>query len=132
MGTTLGSIDERYRPLLRIELPGDRGGFLALLDTGFNGELHCERSTAVQLGVTPLSEPVKTQLAGGVEQWAQFGQLDIVWMSRHRRVQVLVAIAEATTLRDGDPTVLVGGGLLAPSLVLLDYGARLVEIEDQE
>ncbi len=104
---------------------------LALLDTGFNGQLLCDRVAASLLGVVPSGRTEHVELAGGVQREAQVGWLRILWLGRERQVQVLVSMDETQPQRDGEPTALVGGGLLAPSLILLDYGAGTIEIEAQ-
>ena len=102
---------------------------LALLDTGFNGQLLCDRKAASQLGVAPSGRTERVELASGVERQAQYGLLVIFWLGRERQVEVLVTADEPRTKVDGEPMALVGGALLSPSLVLLDYGAGTVEIE---
>lgn len=134
MGTELGSIDGRGRPLVSITLPDRDTNLLALLDTGFNGALHCTRDIASVIGVVPQSEPIEVELAGGVMQNAQMGSLLIMWFGRQRQVDVFIAPSLAGRRRvvDGEPVALFGSSLLAPHLVLLDYGAGTVEIEDGE
>ncbi len=132
VGTALGSIDRRYRPLLRLARSGAGEGFLALLDTGFNGELMCDTAVVAPLNIQPSGRIEEVELAGGVKLHAQFGWLTIDWLGRPRRVSVLVAAIdeEQRTKRDGEPIALVGGALLAPTLVLLGYDAGVVEIEE--
>jgi predicted aspartyl protease len=131
VGVALWSIDARFRPLLRSKRPNGADDVLALLDTGFNGELLCDRIVASYLGVVASGQPERVELAGGVERVAQSGWLRVAWLGRERQVQVLVTADEPGPQRDGEPIALVGGALLAPSLVLLDYGAGTVEIETQ-
>ncbi len=131
MGVALGSIDGRFRPLLRLERPGGIDDVLALLDTGFNGELLCDRIVASHLGVVANGQLERVELAGGIEREAQSGRLTILWLGKVRQVQVLVSVDEPRPKADGEPIALVGGALLAPSLVLLDYGAGTIEIEAQ-
>ena len=133
MGITQGAINDKFRPLIRVALADVGEDFLALLDTGFNGSLLCSRygAAALRVELSGLSE--KVQLAGGIEQQVERGWLDITWLGQRRRVRVLVSAAETVrrTIGDDEPAALVGGALLAPSLVLLDYGAMTLEIEAQ-
>jgi predicted aspartyl protease len=102
-----------------------------LLDTGFNGELLCDRLAASQLGVKPVGGLQRVELADGVKRDAQYGSLAILWLGQERQVQVLVSLDEPRRKADGEPIALVGGALLAPSLVLLDYASGTIEIEAQ-
>ena len=114
-------------------LPDRDTNVLVLLDTGFNGALHCTRDIASEIGVVPVSERIEVELAGGVTQQAQVGSLRIVWFGRQRNVDVFVTASPASPRRlvDGEPVALLGSLLLAPHLVLLDYGINTVEIEER-
>lgn len=132
VGTALGSIDRRYRPLFRIARSEDDDEFVALLDTGFNGELMCDMAVVTVLDIQPSGRIEEVELAGGVKLHAQYGWMSIQWLGRPRRVSVLVAAIDENQLakRNDEPVALVGGALLAPSLVLLDYNAGVIEIEE--
>jgi predicted aspartyl protease len=105
---------------------------LALLDTGFNGTLLCNAATAMNLGAQPDGGRERVELADGSLQNVDRGWLEIEWLGRSRRVRVFVtAEGSAHAARDGEPVALVGGALLTPSLVLLDYDAMTVEIAEQ-
>ena len=132
MGTEVGGIDARRRPVVRVTTPGDEIGLLALLDTGFNGELLCNVDAARALKIKPQGDVTRVELAGGLRQDAQYGWLQIVWLGLPRLVRVLVSsnAADARLLpNDDEPVALLGTGLLWPHLVLLDFSAGTVEIE---
>lgn len=131
MGTQVGSVDGRLRCIVRIEQPG-RDGFTALLDTGFNGELLVSRSEINCLGITLLGAVEEAELAGGVRQQVEMGHCTIDWFGSKRKVEVLVAAND--TERPGsseDPAALVATALLSPHLLLIDFAARSIEIEER-
>ncbi len=132
MGVALGSIDGRFRPLLRIRCSNGGDEILALLDTGFNGERLCDRIVAAEIGTIPSGRSDSVELAGHIKSQAQVGHATILWLGQPRQVRVLVSMAPPARHVDGEPVAIVGGALLAPSLVLLDYAAMTVEIEAQE
>ena len=84
------------------------------------------------LDIQPSGRIEEVELAGGVKLHAQYGWMSIQWLGRPRRVSVLVAAIDENQLakRNDEPVALVGGALLAPSLVLLDYNAGVIEIEE--
>ncbi|CAN0336218.1 unnamed protein product, partial [Phaeothamnion confervicola] len=128
----VGSVDDRRRPLLRIELPGRPDGLLALLDTGFNGEILVAEADIEALGFRARAGFSAVELAAGQRIQLQRGQGTIVWLSAARRVEVLITKELPGPRRDGDPIMLVGTGLLSPNLLLIDFAMATVEIETQD
>lgn len=132
MANLLGSIDLQLRPLVRIRFASFRDDVVAMLDTGFNGELMINISDVDSLGVTLSPLKVRVTLAGGQRAEARQGEVQIEWMGQVRRVGVFVSETEASLHRDGDPIALIGTRLLAPHLLLIDFDAGSVEIEAQD
>ena len=68
MAKVIGSIDDLGRPVIRIEVP-DRGGFLAVVDTGFNRSLLLLMTEAQAMGFA-ITEGCRDRRAGygGEEQ----------------------------------------------------------------
>lgn len=130
MGTLIGNVDLKHRPLVRLELPGDSVGVLALLDTGFNGELIVPRDHVLELGFQARGGVAVVELAGGHRNEFQRGRGTIIWLGQERQVEILIS-SEPTIMREGDPVAIVGTRLLAPHLLLIDFGARTVEVEAQ-
>jgi predicted aspartyl protease len=104
---------------------------LALLDTGFNGELLVARSDIASLGILERGGVSEAELAGGQVFALQRGEGRIVWLGRERRVDVLISSEAYRPGRDGDPIALIGTRLLVPHLLLIDFAAATVEIEAQ-
>ena len=132
MGTAIGSVDQRRRPIVRVELPDNRTGILALPDTGFNGDILCDHRDLETLNVTLQTGYSTVELAGGVMQEVHRGWTRIIWLGRHRRVDVIVLIHKAATPLPAadEPVALVGTGLLWPNLLMIDFNAQTVEIEE--
>ena len=132
MATLVGGIDDRLRPYMRVEYPGADDGFIALLDTGFNGELFLEEPAAFQLGVQLRGTSELVHLASGPVQEVRRGVVTIRWLGVVRRAEVLVAVVGSVKPRRADdPIALVGTALLNPHLVLLDFANRTIEIESE-
>ena len=63
MGTAVGSVDELRRPLVRILRVGSEDSFVALVDTGFNGDLLRKRPPIGfrKAVVSSKSEPISVE-----------------------------------------------------------------------
>lgn len=131
MATQIGSIDGRRRPLVRIERENGAEGFLALMDTGFNGELFVSYRDAMRLGFTLRAGISTAQLADGQNAEVLRGVGAISWLGRPRRIEVLAAVQDDIQGLADDPIALVGTALLSPHLVLIDFSAGTIEIEEQ-
>ncbi len=110
-----------------------RESFLALLDTGFNGDLYMTESVAAALHLDISDGKADVELAGGRQTNVWTSRAQIAWMGASRTVDVFVApdTERSRPPHDGDPVALAGTGLLYPHLILLDFGAGTVEIEQQ-
>jgi hypothetical protein len=133
VGIEIGSIDLLRRPLVRLALTATEDSILALLDTGYNGDLHMTRSIADRFAISVSDHADFVELAGGRIQKIRLGHTELRWLGRVRKV--LVHISEdpprSRPPREGNPVALAGTGLLYPHLALLDFEAGTVEIEGQ-
>jgi predicted aspartyl protease len=74
-----GTVDRLKRPVIRLEtMTGD--SFLALVDTGFNGELMLSRPDATALGFEVSKVEIKALLAGDVAQRFHEGSGQLKWL----------------------------------------------------
>ena len=131
MRTVLGGIDERQRPVVRLLLADRDESFLALVDTGFNGELYVTDSVALRLGFERTSNDTPVRLAGDKIVTVVRSAGRIKWLGRELRVQVLIAADTGGRQIEGEPDALLGTGLLSPHILLVDFTAMTVEIEPQ-
>ena len=128
MAKVIGSIDQRGRPVIRVE--GKLESILVVVDTGFNGDLLLAREAARLLEVDPVSKETEIELGDGRTVVVNKARATITWLEQARRVRVLVSNDWITT---GDaPVGLLGTDLLAPHLLLIDFADGTVEIETQE
>lgn len=128
MAKVIGSIDQRGRPVIRVE--GKLESILVVVDTGFNGDLLLAREAARLLEVDPVSKETEIELGDGRTVVVNEARATITWLEQARRVRVLVSNDWITT---GDaPVGLLGTDLLAPHLLLIDFADGTVEIETQE
>ena len=127
MARLVGSVDGRGRPLTRIETGGD--SLLAVIDTGFNGDLMVTELSATLLKLTFGPEAALIELGNGTLAKVYQSEIKLNWLGENRYVQVL--ISQDWVTRADDPTALIGTGLLRPHLLLIDFEESTVEIETQ-
>ena len=127
----MGSVDRLGRPLVRVGLKDTNDDFLALVDTGFNGDLMMSDTTAGSLKVSLSNAIVCVELGNGQLENVRNGALDIVWLGAERRARVLVCPTWGSPASDA-PIALLGTSLLRPHLLLVDFSADTLEIESQE
>lgn len=116
---------------MRIKRHGAEDSFLALVDTGFNGELHMTRAAALQLGFSLLGAHDVVEFADGRSENVAVGDGVIDWLDGTRRVRILASPdpPRLRVAREGEPVALLGTGLLVPHILLIDFDAGTVEIE---
>lgn len=131
MGTVLGSIDDRQRPLVRLTYADGEESLLALVDTGFNGDLYVAESVARRAGFERTDFESEVKLAGGNSAKVVRGRGTVRWLGQERQVQVFIVADPRRPLPDGEPEALLGTGLISPHILLVDFTARTVEIEQQ-
>ena len=123
-----GSVDQLGRPLIRVRPSGAQDDILALVDTGFHGELMMGVSTARELKIELSDDLHGIELGNGTMAHVLVGVISLSWMGAQRTARVLAA--ETWTTLDADaPVAIVGTRLLAPHLLLVDCDAGTVEIE---
>jgi predicted aspartyl protease len=118
---------------VRVKLVGAEDDFLALVDIGFNGNLLMTRTTTMQLGFTLREELDIVEFADGRSERVNLGNGVVEWLGGVRRVEIFASpdSARQRMRRDGEPVALLGTGLLAPHILLIDFGAGTVEVERQ-
>ena len=117
-----GMVDAEQRPLLRLVLP-DGNPILALVDTGFNGELWLTRSYAVACGIEIDDVFEQTGYLVGMRPTREgFGRLRILWFGSEKIAGVAIDLdSEHRTTAAGEPVALIGTGLLAPSTMTVNF-----------
>lgn len=116
-----GFIDEYGHPLIEIEMSGrkDKLKMLALVDSGFDGELCLPIEIAVPLGLE-LSGIETIELAdGSMKEELVFNGI-IKWEEELRSVRILL-----TSSKDA----IIGTELMFARLLSIDFRAREVRIE---
>jgi predicted aspartyl protease len=118
---------------VRVRRAGAEDSFLALVDTGFNGDLHMTRTVALQLGFSLQGAKDVVEFADGRSEKVEIGHGEIDWLGGTRRIKLLASPEPPRPRipRDGEPVALLGTGLLAPHILLIDFEAGTVEIERQ-
>lgn len=127
MAKLTGSIDDRGRPVVRLEWRDE--SLLCVVDTGFNGDLLLSATAARSVGITEGSYVSEIELGDGRLSRVTRNLLVVAWLGETRSMSVL--ISDSWNPRADDPVGLIGTGLLSPHLLLIDFGQRLVEIETQ-
>lgn len=87
-----GYVTARRVPILPIRVRGPAGppaDFLALLDTGFDGELSLPPAIAAAMGLVANFSRQCT-LADGTDVWAPVCNAEVEWGPRWRHVEVLM------------------------------------------
>ena len=127
MAKVVGSVDDRGRPVVRLEIGAE--SLLMAVDTGFNGDLLLSLPAARLIGLPTLGGFAEIELGDGRSTEVSEHTLQIDWLSEQRATRTFVAAKWQP--RADDPAGLVRTGLLSPHLLLIDFGTRLVEIETQ-
>jgi predicted aspartyl protease len=133
MARLTGHVDARGRPVVALET-ATREPFIALVDTGFNGELMVSELDAKLLGFEVSSTSHEAVLAGEQRSRLYEGTGLVSWMGAPRRVRLLVSVNPPTrgVRPETDPVAMIGTGLLTPHLLLIDYRTGTVEIEESK
>lgn len=133
MSVAIGSIDALRRPLVRLRRIGTDDDYLALLDTGFNGDLYMDEGTAVRLGFDLRAEKDLVTFADGREESVRLGRGILAWLGGERLVDIFASPdrTHSRPVRADEPVALIGTHMLHPHIVLIDFAAATVEIEAQ-
>ena len=130
MAKLVGGVDELGRPIVRVDVPG-HDGFLAVVDTGFNGSLMLQRSEATTQGFLGNKRLAVVELGTTAQVVVEKATGSISWLGRELRVEALISNQPAPIQRPDTARALLGTELLADCLLLVDFATRVVEIETQ-
>jgi predicted aspartyl protease len=131
--TLIGSVDQWQRPLLRLEQPDGWDGFVALIDSGFNGHLMLHEADMAYLGFKPVRGNTEVKVASGETVNVKLAEATILWVDeKPLRVRVFVVPAPLPIRRPDDPTVLLGTKLLHPHRLVVDFAANRVELASND
>lgn len=129
-----GSVDDRKRPLVRIETAGLTDPLVAFVDTGFNGALLIDQTQAARLGFSVARGSVKpAELANRRKEDFLLGQGSFTWLGERRIIVAYVLIETegeryARNARKTEEEILIGTELLADCRLEIDFPARKVLI----
>jgi predicted aspartyl protease len=104
---------------------------LAVIDTGFNGQLLVSESDIDKLGPGTTRVIAKVEVAGGLVQKVERAYYQVVWMGEVRLVDVFIGLEDTVPKSSDEPIALIGTALLRPHMLLIDFDAGTVEIEGQ-
>jgi predicted aspartyl protease len=131
LAKVVGTVDDLGRPVVRIEVPG-RDGFLAVVDTGFNRSLLLQAAEAVAMGFSIEERTESVELATTAKVDVRRAVGTIRWLDRRVAVDALISNEPLGTHRPDMARALTGTELLTGCLLLVDFAARVVEIETQD
>ena len=131
MAKLIGSVDLLGRPLVRVRPGGQDDDLLAIVDTGFNGEIMMGMHAARALRVLLFPDAVDVELGTGAVERVLEGRLPVRWLDEERVAKVLVSVGWPAPKPD-TPVALIGTRLLRPHLLLVDFAAGTVEIESHD
>lgn len=129
-----GSVDDRKRPLVRIETPGFIDPLVAFVDTGFNGALLIDEAQAARLGFSVARDSIRpVQLASQRNEDFMVGRGSFLWLGERRTITAHVLIEtqserRARNARKTEEEILIGTDLLSDCRLEIDFPARKVLI----
>lgn len=127
----VGTVDDLRRPIVRIEVPG-REGFLAIVDTGFNGALLLMAAEAIAMGFEISDEIETVELGTSARTSVRRGLGTVQWLGRSITVNAFISTEPiAINIRPDVARALIGTELMAGCLLLVDFPDRIVEIEQE-
>jgi predicted aspartyl protease len=132
LGTLFGSVDDKRRPILRLEQPDGREGFAALIDTGFSGHLMVHEADIGQLGFVPLTGFSAVQVAGGNTLNVKLAEATLLWFNAPMKALVFVVTTPPPRRTPDDPIVLLGNSLINPHRLTIDFTLNTVEIQSDD
>jgi hypothetical protein len=71
----------------------------------------------------------RARSAGDVAQKLHEGSGHLNWLSKERRIELMVGPASTNRRMDDDPIALIGTKLLTSHLLFIDFGTLTLEIE---
>ncbi len=131
MAKLQGHVDALGRPIVVLISIATGDPFIALVNTGFNGSLMISGNDVPTLGVRIIQDFETLRMADGRSVQVRSGRLVVEWLGQRREVAVFVS-DEPSRFVEGQPIALIGAELLLPHLLMVDYGAKTVDIETQD
>lgn len=139
MHEVIGSVDDRGRPLVRLQLQGREDDMLVIVDTAFTGELLLSSNEALQWGVMILDVESDLELGDYSKVVAKQGLVTAEWLGRQLDVTVQVTPDPTTPAgsrqqerrRDGAPVGLLGTGMLSRAILSIDFPQRVVSVRPE-
>jgi predicted aspartyl protease len=123
-----GGVDQRGRPLVRIKFIGFDDELVAMVDTGFNGELLMSENDAAAWGIIPVGIAAKLELGDGSKIIAGRGTAAISWMGKRHAIAVQITPSAKGKRRPDEPVALIGTRLLAQDILEINFPAQSVVI----
>ncbi|MDP4020916.1 MAG: hypothetical protein Q8P58_02655 [Candidatus Adlerbacteria bacterium] len=133
-----GTVDDRRRPYVRVEAPGDHS-VLFVVDTGFNGTLLVNRHIMYRLGLnnctidTDEKEIRQVELGDyGITQ-VMPGIVNLIWFGEEQLIDILLTTrVPQHPPGEDEPVGFIGTKLLADCHLTIDFVARTLQIQKGE
>jgi predicted aspartyl protease len=123
-----GSVDQRGSPIIRIAVVGFDDEMVAMVDTGFNGELLISENDAAAWGIAPVGIAARLELGDGSRIFARRGTASIIWMGKRCEIGVQITPAAKGSKQVDEPIALIGTRLLADDILEINFPAQTVAI----
>lgn len=119
------------RPIVSVVSLATGDPFLATIDTGFNGAMITSAFDAPRLGVQLSDQQIEVELGDSRLVALRVGRIKLLWLGQQCEIDILIS-DEPPRGGEGRPMALIGAELLMPHLLMVDYGAKTVDIEAQD
>ena len=86
---------------------------------------------SIGVNVAPDARVVRVELGDGRTELVRSGRISLHWLGTRRDLEVFLTDGPSR-FREGTPIALIGAELLMPHLLMVDYGAKSVDIETQD
>ena len=122
-----GSVDRSGRPLLRLARP-DGDPILALVDTGFNGQLWFSKADALSCGIDFDEVHERTGYLAGMRPVRETStSLRILWFGEELVADVVIDLdSDHRTISSSEPIALIGTALIDPATLSINFDKRTV------
>jgi predicted aspartyl protease len=127
----VGSVDHYLRPILRLKFAGQEDELIALIDTGFNGQLLMSQTLALRLNVQVNEFEDVVTLADGSLVAARQGHVTVEWFGKARNVHVQITPTHAKQRVSEGDFVLLGTRLIAPDNLEIQFGRKTVTLHQE-
>jgi predicted aspartyl protease len=127
----VGSVDHYLRPILRLKFAGQEDELIALIDTGFNGQLPMSQALALRLNVRVNDIDDVVTLADGSLVSARQGSVAVEWFGRFRTVHVQITPPPARMKVGEGDLVLLGTRLIAPDNLEIQCGSQTLTLRQE-